>query len=175
MALSRRGWLALLMAGAAGVPARAQYRASPWPEGRAQPPLAGTDLQGKTWDLAALQGRVVLLNFWATWCAPCKEEMPTLQTLAEIEGDALAVLAIDVGEPLPRVRRYLQATQLDLAVLPDPQGDIARAWGVTVFPTTVLIDPRGRARQVVLGAVDWTGEPAARWLKALRSPGGLRT
>ena len=173
--LSRRGWLALLACAAAAGPARAQYRASPWPRGRTQPPLAGTDLQGRAWDLARLQGRVVLLNFWATWCAPCKEEMPTLQTLAEIEGDDLAVLAIDVAESLSRVRRYLQATQLDLAVLLDPQGETARAWGVSVFPTTVLIDPRGQARQVVLGAVDWTGAEASRWLAALRSPHPRRT
>ena len=173
--LSRRDWLALLLASASVPPAQAQYRSSPWPAGQVQPPLAAQDLLGKTWDLAALKGRVVLLNFWATWCGPCKEEMPTLQTLAEMEGDDLAVLAIDVAEPVARVRRYLQATDLRLTVLRDPEGDIARAWGVTVFPTTVLIDTQGHARQVVLGAVDWTGPEAARWLKTLRMPSVRRT
>ena len=167
---SRRDWLALLLAGAPLLPARAQHRSSPWPADRPQPLLAAQDLLGKTWELAAFKGRVVLLNFWATWCGPCKEEMPTLQTLAEMEGDDLAVLAIDVAEPVARVRRYLQATNLRLTVLRDPEGDIARAWGVSVFPTTVLIDTEGHARQVVLGAVDWTGPEAARWRQALRMP-----
>lgn len=167
--ISRRRLLAALLAGAAGAPAQAQYKASPWPADRTLPALAAADLQGKLWDLATLRGRAVLLNFWATWCAPCKEELPTLQTLADLEIDRLTVLAIDTREPARRARRYLQSTGLNLTVLPDPQGDIARAWGVTVFPTTVLIDPAGHARQVVRGAVDWTGQQAAGWIRALRS------
>ncbi len=103
--LSRRHLCLAFAASAVTAPARAQHVAKPWPAGRAVPPMAGTDLQGKSWDLAALHGRAVLINFWATWCAPCKEEMPTLQTLAELEGERLAVLAVNVREPLPRVQR----------------------------------------------------------------------
>ena len=164
---TRRLALATLLAGALP-PARAQHVARPWPAGRAVPPLAATDLQGQPWELAALRGRAVLINFWATWCAPCKEEMPTLQTLAELEGERLAVLAVNVREPLPRVRRYVQSAGLTLTVLPDPRGDITRDWGMTVFPSTVLIDASGRPRQVITGAVDWTGEPASRWIASLR-------
>ena len=102
----------------------------------------------------------VLLDFWATWCAPCKEEMPTLQTLADLEGDGLVVLAVNVREPLPRVARYVQQAGLSFTVLPDPHGDITRAWGMTVFPTTVLVDTQGRPQRVVSGAVDWTGAQA---------------
>jgi thiol-disulfide isomerase/thioredoxin len=140
----------------------------PWPAGRALPPLKGPDLQGQAWDLAALRGRAVLINFWATWCAPCKEEMPTLQTLAELEGERLAVLAVNVREPLPRVRRYAQSAGLTFPILPDPRGDITRAWGMTVFPTTALIDTAGRPQRVVSGAVDWTGATAQDWVAALR-------
>ena len=147
--------------------AHAQHISKPWPAGRALPPLAATDLNGKAWDLAALRGRAVLVNFWATWCAPCKEEMPTLQTLAELEGERLAVLAVNVREPLPRVRRYVQSSGLSLPVLPDPKGEITRAWGMTVFPSTVLIDTAGRPRQTITGAADWTGAAALDWIKAL--------
>ena len=94
--------------------------------------------------------------------------MPTLQTLAELEGERLAVLAVNVREPLPRVRRYVQTAGLTLTVLPDPRGEITRDWGMTVFPSTVLIDASGRPRQVITGAVDWTGEPASRWIASLR-------
>ncbi|MFD2376366.1 TlpA family protein disulfide reductase [Ottowia pentelensis] len=102
--------------------ARAQNVSKPWPAGQVVPPLAATDLNGRPWDLTALRGRAVLINFWATWCAPCKEEMPTLQTLADLEGERLAVLAVNVREPLPRVRRYVQSSGLTLTVLPDPKG-----------------------------------------------------
>ncbi len=158
----------LLSAQVAAALAQPRYRSNPWPSGKAVPPLVGTDLQGHAWDLAALRGRAVLINFWATWCAPCKEEMPTLQTLAELEGDRLAVLAVNVREPLSRVTRYVQSAALSLPVLPDQRGTITSAWGMTVFPTTVLIDTSGRPRRVVTGAVDWTGADAQAWIKALQ-------
>ena len=166
--LSRRQLCLAFAAGAVAAPARAQHVAKPWPAGRAVPPMAGTDLQGKSWDLAALQGQAVLINFWATWCAPCKEEMPTLQTLAELEGERLAVLAVNVREPLPRVQRYAQSAGLTFPILPDPRGEITRAWDMKVFPTTVLVDGRGRPQRVVSGAVDWTGALAQDWIAALR-------
>ena len=166
--LSRRQLCLAFAAGAVAAPARAQHVAKPWPAGRAVPPMAGTDLQGKSWDLAALHGRAVLINFWATWCAPCKEEMPTLQTLAELEGERLAVLAVNVREPLPRVQRYAQSAGLSFPILPDPRGEITRAWDMKVFPTTVLVDGRGRPQRVVSGAVDWTGAVAQDWIAALR-------
>ncbi len=166
--LSRRQLCLAFAAGAVAAPARAQHVAKPWPAGRAVPPMAGTDLQGKSWDLAALHGRAVLINFWATWCAPCKEEMPTLQTLAELEGERLAVLAVNVREPLPRVQRYAQSAGLTFPILPDPRGEITRAWDMKVFPTTVLVDGRGRPQRVVSGAVDWTGALAQDWIAALR-------
>ncbi len=166
--LSRRHLCLAFAASAVTAPARAQHVAKPWPAGRAVPPMAGTDLQGKSWDLAALHGRAVLINFWATWCAPCKEEMPTLQTLAELEGERLAVLAVNVREPLPRVQRYAQSAGLTFPILPDPRGEITRAWDMKVFPTTVLVDGRGRPQRVVSGAVDWTGALAQDWIAALR-------
>ena len=166
MPIRRRAMASLLLAAALPA-ARAQNVSKPWPAGRALPPLAATDLNGKAWDLSALRGRAVLINFWATWCAPCKEEMPTLQTLAELEGERLAVLAVNVREPLPRVRRYVQSSGLSLTVLPDPKGAITQAWGIKVFPTTVLVDASGRPRQVISGAVDWTGAAALNWIKAL--------
>ncbi|WP_298433206.1 TlpA disulfide reductase family protein [Ottowia sp.] len=166
--LTRRRVLAVIAAAATG-PALAQFEAKPWPPGRALPPLAGTDLNGQAWNLAELKGRPVLVNFWATWCAPCKEEMPTLQTLAELEGERLVVLAVNVREQASRAARFVQSAGLtQLHVLPDPRGATARAWGVGVFPTTVLIDREGRAIRTVTGAVDWTGPEAQGWLRELR-------
>ena len=165
-ALLQAGGGALLLGSAA---LRAQHRIEPWPAGRALPDLPPADLQGKPWRWADVRGKAVLVNFWATWCAPCKEEMPTLQTLADLEGQDLVVLAVNVREPVPRVARYAQTTGLRLPVLPDPRGEVTRAWGMTVFPTTVLVDAAGQPRQRITGAVDWTDAQAQAWIAALRA------
>lgn len=167
--VSRRRWCVALAASTVASLAGAQNVTRTWPGGRRLPALNAPDMSGKAWPLEALRGRPVLINFWATWCAPCKEEMPTLQTLADLEGDGMVVLAVNVREPLPRVVRYVQQAGLTFTVLPDPRGDITRAWGMTVFPTTVLVDTQGRPQRVVSGAVDWTGAQAQQWVAALRS------
>ena len=166
--VSRRRWCVALAASTVASLAGAQNVTRTWPGWRRLPALNAPDMSGKAWSLEALRGRPVLINFWATWCAPCKEEMPTLQTLADLEGDGLVVLAVNVREPLPRVARYVQQAGLSFTVLPDPHGDITRAWGMTVFPTTVLVDTQGRPQRVVSGAVDWTGAQAQQWVAALR-------
>jgi thiol-disulfide isomerase/thioredoxin len=142
------------------------YTVSPW-QG-AMPPLQAVDTQGKTWRLDDLKGRAVLLNFWASWCEPCRAEMPTLQQIADLYGsDKLLVLAINFKEHPARAIQFAASTGLSLPVLLDPQGLTAKAWGVKVFPTTVLVDRRGRPYRRVQGEVDWTGAAAKEWLEAL--------
>ena len=108
--------------------------------------------------------------FWATWCAPCKEELPSLQTLHEISGGNPVVMGINVREPESRVTRYMKSTGLDFPVVLDAQGTLAQQWGVTVFPTTVLIGVDGKAKWRVRGDVDWSGREAETWLKPLSAP-----
>jgi thiol-disulfide isomerase/thioredoxin len=142
------------------------YRVSPW-QG-AVPAFQAIDTHGKTWRLADLKGRAVLINFWASWCEPCRAEMPTLQQIADLYGaDKLLVLAINFKEHPTRAIQFAASTGLSLPVLLDPQGQTARAWGVKVFPTTILVDRQGRPRQRVQGEVDWTGAPAAQMIEAL--------
>ena len=144
--------------------ALAQFDKSPWPAKTPTPKLDVADLQGKVWSHADWLDKTVVLNFWATWCAPCKEELPTLQTLHDISDNRTLVLSVNVREPAPRVARYVQATGLTFPVMLDPKGDLAKRWGVTVFPTTVLIGPDGQARWRVMGDVDWSGREAQIWL-----------
>ncbi|MEI7784233.1 MAG: TlpA disulfide reductase family protein [Betaproteobacteria bacterium] len=167
--MNRRHLLQALAAtlAAPALTAQAQFSRQLWPQAQATPVIDLQDLQGQRWSTAALGGKAVLLNFWATWCAPCKEELPSLQTLHEMSGAQLQVLAINVRETASHVRRYLQATGLSLPVVLDGQGDLARRWGVTVYPTTVLIAADGRARGRVRGEVDWTGREPAQWLASL--------
>lgn len=144
----------------------AAYTVSAW-QG-AVPPLQAVDIHGKTWRLDELKGRAVLLNFWASWCEPCRAEMPTLQQLADLYGtDKLLVLAINFKEHPARAIQFATSTGLSLPILLDPQGQAARAWGVKVFPSTMLVDRQGRPRQRVQGEVDWTGIEAARWIENL--------
>ena len=146
----------------------AQFDKSRWPAHVPTPALDVVDLQGKVWSAQDLAGHVVVLNFWATWCAPCKEELPTLQTLHDIRDANTLVLAVNVREPSLRVARYVQATGVTLPVLLDPKGELAKRWGVTVFPTTVLLAPDGQAGWRVMGDVDWSGPEAHRWLTEVR-------
>lgn len=150
----------------------ASFDVTRWPPGLAVPPLQAMDLQGKVWRLADLRGRAVLLNFWATWCPPCRAEMPSLQQLAEIYGtDKLVVLAVNVQEGPRRINQYVQASGLNLPVLLDSSGDIARQWGATVLPTTILIDVEGRPHQRIRGEMDWTGREAAALVEPLFTSG----
>ena len=150
--------------------AQAQFQKTPWPAKQATPALDLTDLQGQRWTSETLKGRVVVLNFWATWCAPCKEELPSLQTLHELSGGNPVVLGINVRENASQVRRYLAATGLTLPVVLDPQAELAKRYSVSVYPTTLLIAPDGQIRWRVLGEVDWAGPEAGRWIGELQKP-----
>jgi thiol-disulfide isomerase/thioredoxin len=133
----------------------------PW-GGGAAPALALRDTEGRTHDLAAYRGKVVLVNFWATWCEPCRQEMPSIQRLRDrLAGKPFAVLAVNVDEPDARVRRFLEQTALDLPILMDPDKVVTRRWGVRVLPVTFLVGPDGRVRYRLVGDLDWNSETVA--------------
>ncbi|HET7525629.1 MAG TPA: TlpA disulfide reductase family protein [Burkholderiaceae bacterium] len=159
---------------AAAVGARA-HQLRPWTATRA-PPLSLSDLDGKTWELTALEGRAVLLNFWATWCEPCREEMPSLEVLAKRHrADPMVVLTVNYQESESGIRRFLERVPLGLPVLLDRDGSATKAWTPRVFPTTVLIDRSGHPRHQVVGAVDWAGAEARQWVAELLASGGQRS
>ena len=175
---SRRTWLrgavftALLGITLWAGPAAAQFQKTPWPAAQAQPVLDLLDVQGQRWSSERLKGRVVVLNFWATWCPPCKEEMPSLQTLHEIGGGDPLVIGVNVRETASHVRRYVQATGIGFPVVLDPRAELAQRLGVNAFPTTLLMGPDGRVRWRVLGEVDWSGAEAGRWIAELSASAG---
>lgn len=148
-------------------PALAQFQKTPWPVSLPNPVLDLQDVQGQRWTSERLKGRAVVLNFWATWCPPCKEELPSLQTLHELGGGDPLVLGINVRETTSHVRRYLVSTGLSFPVVLDPQGELAKRLGVTAYPTTLLIAPDGQVRWRVVGEVDWSSSQAASWIAGL--------
>ena len=147
----------VLMAWAAGAPGASSPALSPLP-GEPASPLVLKDIQGASHDLARYRGQVVLVNFWATWCEPCRLEMPSMQRLRDRLGKRFVVLAVNVDEPDARVRNFIAQTKLDLTVLMDPGKTVSRAWGVRVLPTSFLIGPDGRARYRLIGDIDWDNE-----------------
>lgn len=169
-AWSRRTLLAALTVGAlaARVADAAGAQRRPWPNATPTPALDLPAWEGGSWSLAALRGQVVLLNFWASWCEPCRAEMPSLELLAERHaGDRLQVLAVNFRETDGALRRFLAHTPLSLPILRDTDGAAARAFGVRIFPSTVVIGRNGRAAFRVIGECDWTGTEARAWIAPL--------
>lgn len=124
------------------------------------PALQAHDLAGKPRTLADYRGKAVLLNFWASWCPPCLQEMPSMERLrTKMAGRPLAIVAISSAEPLADVSDYLSRMPLGFDILLDSDGANTRRWKVFAMPTTFLIDAKGQLRQVITGAIDWdTGE-----------------
>jgi len=126
------------------------------------------DLQGRAHRLGDLRGRVVLLNFWATWCEPCREEMPAIQTLArELEGQGLAVLAVNYQEAPAAVTAFVGEYRLTLPVLLDPTGDVGGAYHVFALPASFFVDRRGALLGAALGYREWGSRAARRYLTEL--------
>jgi thiol-disulfide isomerase/thioredoxin len=110
----------------------------------------------------------VLVNFWATWCEPCREEMPSLQRLRDqFAARPFSVLAVNFGESELRAADYVKRASLDLTVLLDPGQDTARAWRVRVLPASFLVGPDGRVRYHVVGEIDWTSTAAVETVRRL--------
>ncbi len=168
--LSRRTLLTALLGGAAGARAAdtPAVQRRPWPRGASTPALDLAAWEGPRWSLAAARGQVVLLNFWASWCEPCRAEMPSLELLAERhKGGGMQVMAVNFRETDGAIRRFVAQTGCSLPILRDVDGGAARDWGARVFPSTVVIGRDGRAAFTVIGELDWTGAQARAWVAPL--------
>jgi len=147
--------VALALAATAGA---AELRA--W-TGGPTPPLVLQDLHGRSHSLADdYRGKVVLVNFWATWCEPCLAEMPSIERLRQSLADRpFAVLAVNLGEPLGRIERFLEKVPLGFPTLLDRNTAAAKAWRARVVPASYLVGRDGRIRYVHYGELDWSSEP----------------
>ena len=148
-------------------PARAANEARAWPANQPTPELNLADAAGKAWNLADARGKVAIVNFWASWCPPCRAEMPTLQSLAELYGDELRVLLVNFKERDSTVLRFAQAAALTLPMPLDRDGAAAARWGVRAYPSSFVIDRAGRVRWRVTGEVDWSSREAGQWIEPL--------
>jgi thiol-disulfide isomerase/thioredoxin len=120
--------------------------------------------------LSEHRGKYVLLNLWATWCAPCRQEMPTLDRLqADLGGDRFAVVTVATGRnAVPAIQRFFADQSVThLPIWRDPKQDFAHALGVLGLPATILIDPEGREIARMTGPAEWDGPDAKALLTAL--------
>ncbi len=146
----------------------ARHVVRPWPAGRPAPPLDLVDLDGKRWTIDALAGRVVVLNFWATWCEPCRVEMPSLEAMAARKRrEGVVVCAVNYLESPDKIRRFLERAPFKAPILLDSDGDATVAWTPRVFPSTVLVGRDGRPATTVVGELDWEAEEAGALLDPL--------
>jgi len=140
----------------------------PYPRKRQAPPLQLATLDGKQVDLDDLSGKVVMVNFWATWCPPCVKEIPSLQRLyAATRERGLEILAVDVGEDAATMRKFLADRPTDFPVLMDTDASVFKEWGVHAFPTTLVLDRGHRIRYAVFGAFEWDSEEVLETLQSL--------
>jgi thiol-disulfide isomerase/thioredoxin len=111
-------------------------------------------LDGQSLKMSDLRGRAILINFWATWCEPCRQEMPLLQEYADRYREKLAVLAVNNDEAPELVRSFVDELQLRLPVLLDPGAKVTQLYRVRGFPTSVFIDSRGVIRYQHIGIIN---------------------
>jgi peroxiredoxin len=141
----------------------------PW-SGGPTPALELEDMTGQTHRLADYRGKVVLVNFWATWCEPCRAEMPSIDGLrSALDGKPFQVLAVNLAEPVSRIEKFMGMMPLHFPLLRDRDGAVAKAWRARLLPASFLIGRDGRVRYVAYGELDWTSAPVRQRVEQLLS------
>jgi thiol-disulfide isomerase/thioredoxin len=143
-----------------------------YPPGTTPPAFESRTVEGRAVTLTGLRGTVVLLTFWATWCAPCREELPALEQLHREQGShGLSIVGVNVRESADAVGRYGRELGLTFPLLLDPEGEIQRVYGVIGLPTVFVVARDGRAVARGIGPRDWRSAPAGALLRALLDEG----
>lgn len=126
------------------------------------------DLSGHKVSLEDYRGNVIMLNFWATWCLPCRIEMPSMEKLySKFKDDGFTILAIDMLDDADSVRAFKEEYKLNFPILLDSDGSVAQFYGVISIPTTYLVDRQGYLIGGAIGARDWASESAFKLIDQL--------
>ncbi len=134
---------------------------------RTAPSVGFTDAAGNPMDYSAFEGKVVLVNFWATWCAPCRKEMPTLDNLqAELGGPDFTVAAISSDRTAEQSQKFFDEIGVgDLTLYHDPRATLARASRVIGYPVVLILDRQGREIARLTGGAEWDSIEAVELLR----------
>ena len=132
------------------------------------PALKARDLGGATRTLADYRGKVVVLNFWASWCPPCLREMPSMERLrVKMKGRPLEIVAVASAESPADVNAFLSKMKLGFPILLDSDGSNTKRWKVFALPTSFLIDAEGRVHHVLTGPTEWDEGEALEIVESL--------
>jgi cytochrome c biogenesis protein CcmG/thiol:disulfide interchange protein DsbE len=182
--LDRQWWtvggVVLLLAGLVGAGWLVRDRFAPVEVGTRSPNFTATDVEGNRVSLADLRGEVVFLNIWATWCPPCREEMPSMQRLYERLGpEGLRIVAVSIdaapgktdasGRAGGNVKEFAQEYGLTFDIWHDPSGEIQRIYRTTGVPESFVIGRDGIIIKKVLGATEWDSEASVEMFRRLLS------
>ena len=140
---------------------------------RIDPPQKAEDftlrtLEGERVSLKAYRGKVIFLNFWATWCGPCRMEMPSMEKLwQDFKEEDFLILAVNIQEESKLVSSFMKEMNLSFPVLLDEKGSVARSYGIRGIPTTLFLNPKGETIGTAVGARDWASEESFRLIREL--------
>ena len=141
---------------------------SSYPVSMNPPEFSGITADGRRVSLSDLRGRVVLLNFWASWCQECRPEMPAFERLhRDLTGQGLTVLGVNVREGTQAIQSYAREMGLTFPLLLDAKGEIRKSYGVIGLPTTFLISRDGRTVGLAVGPREWSSVPGRAIIQAL--------
>ena len=136
--------------------------------GERLPPLSYLQINGQSVDLDSYRGKVVFLNFWATWCLPCKKEMPDMEELhMKMKGKKFVILAISLREPKAKVTHFLRQFPYSFKIGMDPKNKIGKRLNVNALPTSLIIDKKGIIRAQAVGPRRWKDPKFVEYLTTL--------
>jgi len=132
------------------------------------PDFTITSLDGREVSLSDMKGKVVFLNFWATWCGPCRSEVRDIQKLYEsLKHKDFTVMAIDIREDAATVKKFMKKNSINFPVYIDRTGEIAMRYSVRGIPTTYIINPEGEVVGVAIGPREWASKSSIRLMESL--------
>ena len=165
--MDRRSMLASAALALAAPSSRAAAVLSEWKGPPAAPPIELFTPDGTPFTLASLRGKVVLVNFWATWCEPCVTEMPSLQRLRDQLAPRFEVLGVNYQEGPARIKAFVDKSGVSFPIVRDTDGAIAKSWGARIFPASYVVDRAGSVRHVLIGGADWTSPELVTTIRKL--------
>ena len=137
-------------------------------EGEAAPRFSFEDRFGKQLSLSDFGGKVVLINFWATWCSPCRDELPSMDSLQrQMDPSQFAILALSVDDSWDAVNQFMTKSGFTVPVYSDFDRKISTLYGTSKFPETYILDKKGKVAMKVIGPTDWTAPDMVTYLRKL--------
>jgi len=159
--------LVLFVALASG--AQAQQTLQPFGGGMMAPEIALSNLDDEAVTLEQYRGKVVIVNFWATWCPPCRKEMPSMQRAwQDLQQNDVMMLAVHVGGNADQVWQFVSEFDLDFPILIDDTSRVSRSWPMRGLPTTFVIAPDGKIAYMAIGGREWDDPGILAMIYALK-------